>query len=128
MAKDAITRVYELTYLLPVGYTDSELSKLKAAVEAVLAKYKATISTTEDWGKKKLAYAIKHANKFHTEAVYVHHVFSADPSQVQAVEREMFLQPQVIRHLLVISEPVKAPKKAKTVAAPVVVTTEETSE
>lgn len=117
MAKIADPRSYELTYLLPVGFTDTELNKLKAGIQALIEKHQGKVTATEEWGKNKLAYAIKHGGKMHAEAVYVHTVFTGDPGRVQALDRDMFLQPQVIRHLLVLAQAApKAGKPAKAAA------------
>jgi small subunit ribosomal protein S6 len=113
----ARSRSYELTYLVPAAYTDSELAKITEGLEAKIKKQGGKISTTEKWGKKKLSYKIKHASKNYTEAFYFFVVFEADPAVAQEIERTIYLNTQLLRHLLVVAEPVKAVKAAKPAAA-----------
>lgn len=97
-------RSYFVTYLLPVAYTEAELAGLKDGVLGLVAKHKGKVTTTDEWGKKKLAYKIKHAGKWQTEAHYVHLTVELEPDQVQALEQDLYLQPAVIRHLVVKAE------------------------
>jgi len=101
------TRRYELTYLLPVSYTETELKGLREGVQELLTKFHATVETTEDWGKRRLAYAIKHKQKAHTEAFYVHIVFTADPSVIPSLDGELKLNETIMRYLLVVVDEVK---------------------
>lgn len=112
LVKDTEIRRYELTYLLPVSFTDSEMNKLTEEIENLLKKNKATDISTHSWGKKKMAYKIKHSGVAHTEAHYLHVTFSAQPSVVQGLEKAVYLHPQVIRHLLVIAQDT-TPKMSK---------------
>jgi small subunit ribosomal protein S6 len=105
MAKPAANvRSYYLTYLLPETLTETEVSNQKKAVTDLVARHKGSVVTVEDWGKKKMAYKIRHSGKWHTEANYVHFTLSLDPAQVTAFERDIYLQPLVMRHLLVVTE------------------------
>lgn len=108
---DTRTRQYELTYLLPVSYTDAELTKLADAIQTLVTKAGATEVTVEAWGRKRLAYKIKKAHTSHTEAQYYHLMFLAEPAKISALERQMFIHPQVLRHLLVVVD-ARAAKQA----------------
>lgn len=99
-----VVRRYELTYLLPVSYTETELKGFRDAVEETLTKNKTHIESTEEWGKKRLAYAIKFNQSAQTEAHYVHVVFSAEPSAVKKIEAELLLNNTLIRYLLVAAD------------------------
>jgi small subunit ribosomal protein S6 len=105
----APVREYELTYLLPVSFTDSELGKMTAEIEAVLKKHKAEDISTANWGKKKMAYGIKHAGTLHTDANYYHVTFKVGSDHTQDLEKDVYLQPRVIRHLLVLAEEMLIP-------------------
>jgi small subunit ribosomal protein S6 len=113
LLKAEVIREYELTYLMPVGFTDSELSKLNDELAVLLKKHKATVKENQSWGKKKLAYRLRHHNQLHTEANYFHVTFSANSQSVQELEKNLYLHPQIMRHLLVVAEPVKAVKASK---------------
>jgi len=97
----AETRKYYLTYLLPVSFTDAELVGLRDAISGLITKHKGKVLTSEDWGKKQMAYKIKHASKWQTEAVYTHLTLELPAEEVQSMEKDLYLQTNVIRHLLV---------------------------
>lgn len=97
----AETRKYYLTYLLPVSFTDAELASFRDAIAGLVTKHKGKVVTTDDWGKKPMAYKIKHAGKWQTEAVYTHLTLELPADQVQPLEKDLYLQTQIIRHLLV---------------------------
>jgi len=101
---DRQSKLYELTYLLPADFTDSQRATANETVAKLIAKYKGEVLDTQDWGKKNLAYKIKHQGKFHSEAVYTHQVVKFPSTQVQAFERELLLDEQVMRQLLVVRE------------------------
>jgi len=101
---DKQAKLYELTYLLPVDFTDSKRVATSESILKLITKYKGKVSQTQDWGKKDLAYKIKHQGKFCTEAVYTHQVVKFSPDKVQAFERELLLEETILRHLLVTSD------------------------
>lgn len=97
------TRQYELTFLVPGDFTDGEYSKVKETVVALVEKQKGKIVSQEDWGKKALAYKFKRAGKFYTEAVYAHFVVEMKAEKVQALDKALILNHDVMRHLIVIA-------------------------
>ncbi len=99
-----ISRLYELTFLIPSVYTDSELLALKKEVEDLIKKYKGKIKTSDDWGKKNLAYSIKKAGKIYTEALYFYYQIEFPAKKVQEFEKFLYMNQNIIRHLLVVSE------------------------
>ncbi len=109
---DPQVRLYELTYLAPASYTETELSKLKEEVEKLISRYKGKIVETQEWGKKKLAYKIRHKQKMQPEAVYVHLRIEFESVQAPEFERDLSLNAEIMRHLLV-----KANGEASAVAA-----------
>lgn len=103
-APAAETRSYFLTYLVPTTFTDSEINSIKETMAGLVTKHQGTITKTDDWGKRRMAYKIKHATKWHTEAVYVHVVFDLTPDKVQPLERDVHLNQNIMRHLLVLND------------------------
>ncbi len=101
---DKQAKLYELTYLLPADFTDSQLATVGESILKLITKHKGKVLQTQDWGKKALAYKIKHQGKFHTEAAYTHQVIKFPPAKVQSFEKEVFLEEQIMRHLVVVSE------------------------
>jgi ribosomal protein S6 len=121
LVKIDVVRSYELTYLLPASYTDSELTKCVDEVTALLQKYKATNIQTQPWGKKKLAYKIKQGSTVHSDGQYYHVTFQAPSLVVQGLEKDIFLYNKIFRHLLLVvgdvdavaEKPAKAAKSSK---------------
>lgn len=99
-----VVRQYELTYLVPASFTDAEVTAVREVVEQLVTKHQGKVLSTENWGKKQLAYKIKHLTQRHQDALYVHQVLEFNTKHVQAFEREVHLNEQVIRHLLVLHE------------------------
>lgn len=102
--QDKRIRKYELTYLISASLTNDEVSKISDVVEKLVKKHKGTVVSQEDWGKKTLAYTIQHSGKRHTEAGYRFLVLEFDTSHVEAFEKDIFLNQQLLRHLLVIAD------------------------
>jgi len=106
--KDKIKRAYEFTYLLPGGYTQTEIDKTKEEIEALLKRFDGTLLNAEQWGKKSLAYKIKKNKLNHKEALYYYLELEFEPKSILGFEKALQLMPQVLRHLLVLAE-VKKP-------------------
>lgn len=101
---DKQTKLYELTYLLPIDFTDAQQSSANESILKIITKYKGKVIQTQDWGKKELAYKIRHQGKLHDEASYNHQIVKFSPDKVQAFERELLLEETILRHLLVVSD------------------------
>jgi small subunit ribosomal protein S6 len=100
--KNKIKRKYELTYLIPGTYTESEVSKFKEKIDQIIAKYDGEIETTEEWGKKKLAYRISDSGKTYNEAYYIHQILEFETGNTNKFEKSLKLNQNVIRYLLVL--------------------------
>jgi small subunit ribosomal protein S6 len=87
---------YELLYIVPGQYTDEEVQGIMKRVSSLLAKHGCTISREENLGKIKLAYPIKKTR--HGSYVLVH--FAADG--LAALERELRMDEQILRHQIII--------------------------
>ena len=104
LVTDKRVRKYELTYLLPEAMTSTEVTQSKDAVEKLLKKHKITIVSQDDWGKRDLAYPIKYKSKKQYAAYYVHMVLEADAVVMPAFEKDLYLQQDIIRHLVVLAQ------------------------
>lgn len=119
--KDKSVRRYELTVVSPSGYTTDETRKLVDTVVAVVEKTSAKILEKQDWGKKDFSYVIKQGGKRHSSGVYTHVVFECDSTKVAPIDRNLSLNHQILRHLLVLADTapvetvasVEAPKEEK---------------
>lgn len=109
LTQSEVVREYELTYLLPTTLTSSETAQAQEKIAQGIGKLGGSVVTSEDWGKRELAYAIRHSGSDRTEALYTHVVVSLPAKNAQALERELQLNTQVMRHLLILAEPKTAP-------------------
>lgn len=98
-----LSRSYELTYLLPVSYTEAELGKINQDLTAELEKLKVKDIKLSEWGKRDLAYPIKHKAQKLTEAHYYHLTFEAEPKAISQLEKSLGLNADLVRHLLVVA-------------------------
>ena len=96
------TNVYELTYLVSDGFTDSEAKKVQEEIVALVKKYKGEILSETVWGKKPLAYSIRKTGKIYDEAYFVHLRLSLISEKAPEFEKGIYLNNSVIRHLLVV--------------------------
>ena len=105
---DKRVRQYELTYLVPANLTSDESNKIVEAVEKLIKKHKGTTQSTEEWGKRPLAYTIQHHGKKYNEALYNFVVVEFETSQAVGFEKDVYLNQSIMRHLFVVAEPEKA--------------------
>lgn len=103
------TNVYELTYLVSGGFTDSELKKVQEEIVTLVKKHKGEVLSEEVWGKKPLAYTIRKVGKTYDDASYVHLRISLIAQKAPEFEKDIYLNNEVIRHLLIVEK-----KKAET--------------
>ncbi len=101
---DKQTRLYELTYLLPANLTKSELETAQDKIGQLVSKHKGKVVTSEDWGKRQLAYRIKQGPKLREEAIYTFQVIEFSPEKIKDFREALQLNEQVMRFLLVVSD------------------------
>jgi small subunit ribosomal protein S6 len=95
-------RTYEITYLVGSGYTTAETASLQDSITALVGKNDGKIVEVNDWGKKQLAYPIRHEGKNHTEANYTHLVVEMPAKAADEVAHALKLKKEVIRSLVVV--------------------------
>jgi small subunit ribosomal protein S6 len=104
------TRQYELVYLLSPDAGEQAVKDLHAQVEATVARYGGELAKTDDWGRRKLAYAIGP----HKEGVYVLDVINGSGELMKELERRLRVNEQVLRYLVVrVDEELRAAERAK---------------
>lgn len=101
---DKTVKTYEFTYLLPEFLTSAEVAKIVTEVENLVNKHKGKIVSTEDWGKKNLAYKVKKNGKSYAEALFTHVIIEFKAKHVQKFEKDIYLNESILRHLLVVAE------------------------
>ncbi len=90
---------YEIVYIIHPdleGSTAKITEKVKKDVEGRKGK----ILSEESWGKKKLAYEIKH----NTYGIYEYMVVEIDPAAINEVERLLRISEEIMRQMIVLVE------------------------
>lgn len=83
---------YLLTILIKKDLPEGERQELLEGVKKNMTEVK-----KEDlWGNRNLSYPIKHQ----TDAFYAHYEFEADPKQILNLDRQVKLNEDVIRYLI----------------------------
>lgn len=94
---------YEILFIMPNKFTEDEAKTVIEKVEKTIALGGGQISYREYWGKKKLAYEIKH----NAYGYYSLCEFDLEKSALTAIDQNLRLSTDVLRHQIVI-------KKSKT--------------
>lgn len=95
-------RDYELIVIVKPEILDENLPAVVERVTKFITEKGGTIAETNQWGRRKLAYPIKGA----MEGNYVLVRFKGEPGLVSALEANLKLAEDILRHLLVrVEEP-----------------------
>jgi small subunit ribosomal protein S6 len=97
VVRDKKLQEYELVFILDPGMADEALEARIAAISDFITTREGVISEVKKWGKKKLAYPIKHF----IEGNYVLVKFQTKPSRAKELEASLRISEEVIRHLLI---------------------------
>ncbi|MBP9852773.1 MAG: small subunit ribosomal protein [Patescibacteria group bacterium] len=87
---------YEIAILFDPGL-EVDMDKATSKVEKIFTDNGGTITNTDNWGKKKLAYSI---NK-HDSAIYVFYAVEVPGVNVRKIESILNITDEVIRFLIV---------------------------
>ena len=101
-------RDYEVLYIVRADFDDEKVQDAVKRVNTLIARSGGTAERTNLWGKRKLAYEVKHQ----TEGAYVLQDFQLEPDRVPELEAGLKITEEVLRHLIV-----RKPEKAAVVAA-----------
>ena len=101
-------RDYEILYIVRADLDDDKVLDAVKRVNTLIERSGGTSERTNLWGKRKLAYEVKHQK----EGSYVLQDFQLDPTRVPELEAGLKITEEVLRHLVVR-------KPEKVVATPV---------
>ncbi len=90
-------RTYELIYILKPDAAEQEVADLHGQVAAIVERMGGTIDRTDTWGRRKLAYEIRH-NK---EGFYVLEVIKGSGELMKEIDRRLKVIDGLLRHLVV---------------------------
>lgn len=103
-------RDYEVLYIVRADLDDEKVQDAVKRVNTLIQRSGGTLDRTSLWGKRKLAYEVKHQK----EGSYVLQDFELDPERVPELEAGLKITEEVLRHLVVR----KPEKVAAAVTAP----------
>lgn len=95
---------YELLCLVSNEFSEDEVKPIQEKVNKIITERKGKITKNEDWGKKRLAYPIKHFGYGYYNLVE----FDMDGEEVSKVNKDLRMMSELLRHQIVT-------KKVKTV-------------
>jgi small subunit ribosomal protein S6 len=101
-------RDYEVLYIVRADMDDDKVQEAVKRVNTLIERAGGTVERTNLWGKRKLAYEVKHQK----EGAYVLQDFQVAPERVPEFEAALKITEEVLRHLIVR-------KPEKVVTAPV---------
>ena len=90
-------RTYELIYIVTPDATEEQIAAIHDQVEQTTKKMGGSLVKTDNWGRRKLAYAIQH----HKEGVYILETIEGGGELMRELDRRLKVVDQVIRQLIV---------------------------
>jgi small subunit ribosomal protein S6 len=96
-------RDYEVLYIVRADLDDDKVQDAVKRVNTLIERSGGQADKTNLWGKRKLAYEVKHQK----EGAYVLQDFQLDPNRVPELESSLKITEEVLRHLIV-----RKPEKA----------------
>ena len=87
---------YETIMIVNSNLEEAAIKDTIAKISALISEH-GTVESTEEWGKKRLAYPIKKQN----EGYYVLINFSSNPEFIDELERVYNITDDVIKHIIV---------------------------
>ena len=106
--KSSKTLHYELLYIVPNKYTEDELKPITAKISKIINDTEGKITYREEWGKKHLAYPIKHF--YHGYYILVE--FDIEKSRIDKIDQALRLFNEILRYQIVTKK-IKTPEEIK---------------
>lgn len=100
---------YEMLFILPNKFTDDESKIVMEKVGQVITANGGQITHTEYWGKKKLAYEIKH----NAYGYYGLFEFDLEGNVLAVVDKNLRLSADVLRHQIIVKKSKSAEEIAR---------------
>jgi small subunit ribosomal protein S6 len=96
-------RDYEVLYIVRADLDDEKVQDAVKRVNTLIQRSGGTAERTNLWGKRKLAYEVKHQK----DGAYVLQDFKLDPERVPELESSLKITEEILRHIIV-----RKPEKA----------------
>lgn len=97
-------RTYELLSIIKPNIDSEEFDKIVAKIEENIATLGGKVVSTDKMGRKKLSYDIKDFR----DGYFVVHNFELEPNQVEKFNRQLRLNENILRIMLLEVSAVKA--------------------
>ena len=96
-AEDKRLQDYELVDIINPDVAEDALETKVNGISQFITSRDGVISSVDKWGKKKLAYPLKH----YLEGIYVLTKFKISPARCKELEANLKISEEILRHLLV---------------------------
>jgi small subunit ribosomal protein S6 len=96
-SEDTRLKDYELVCIINPDITEEALEERLNGISQYITGRDGVISSVDKWGKKKLAYPLKHF----LEGNYVLTKFRISPARCKELEANLKISEEVLRHLLI---------------------------
>lgn len=96
-------RTYELMTILHPDVPDEEITGHLEQIAGYITGVGGTVSETlreSPWGRRRLAYAIRHGGRDLRDGYYTVFHFEAEPNSIREIEREIKLNELIIRYMV----------------------------
>src|SRR2546430_17696815 len=90
-------RDYEVLYIVRADFDDDKVQDAVKRVNTLIERSGGAPERTNLWGKRKLAYEVKHQK----EGSYVLQDFQLEPDRIPELEAGLKITEEVLRHLIV---------------------------
>lgn len=100
---------YEILFIIPNKFTDDEAKTVANKVGQLITENGGQITLTEYWGKKKLAYEIKH----NAYGYYGLFEFDLEGNLLAKVDQNLRLSADVLRHQIIVKKTKSAEELAR---------------
>jgi small subunit ribosomal protein S6 len=107
-------RDYEILYIVRPDLEDDKVQDVVKRVNTLISRSGGSSDQTSLWGKRKLAYEVKHQR----EGSYVLQDFKIEPGRVPELESALKISEDVLRHLIVRKPEKSTTTTTSTPAAP----------
>ena len=97
-------RTYELLSIIKPNIDSEEYDKIVAKIEEFITSLNGKVLSTEKMGRKKLSYDIQE----YRDGYFAVQTFEIEPDQVEKVRRQLRLNENVLRIMLLETAEVKA--------------------
>lgn len=88
---------YETVFIADPTHADEEIDELIKGYEQVVNSAGGKVLKVEKWGKRRLAYVIRH----HEEGIYVLMTLECPASLVKELDRRFRMNERIVRHMAV---------------------------